>query len=253
MRVYALSDLHLSFTGDKPMDVFGPHWADHPDRMAAAWRERVADEDVVCLPGDFSWARKLDEVVPELSWLATLPGRKVMLKGNHDYWWSSVGKVRRALPDSIYVIQNDSVTLDGVAFGGARGWVDPTLDFSGLEEATACREHPEALYSIEGEEEDRKIYERELGRLRASLATLDADARYRVALAHFPPTSPRMEATAVTDILDRFPLDAVVFGHLHRSSPTQFENPYGIRGETTYYLTSADYVDFAPVLLLETE
>src|SRR5512141_1638276 len=109
MNLWALSDLHLSFAFPKPMDVFGERWRDHGDRIAAAWRERVEPDDVVCLPGDLSWALRLSEVAGELAWLAELPGRKVLVKGNHDYWWDSIGKVRRALPEGVHALQNDAL------------------------------------------------------------------------------------------------------------------------------------------------
>lgn len=251
MRIFALSDLHLSFSGAKPMDVFGPHWSDHPRRIAEAWREAVRPGDVVCLAGDFSWASRLKDAQAELDWLAALPGRKVLVKGNHDYWWDSLSKVRAALPPGIHALQNDSLSLDGAAFAGARGWVDPSLDFSSL-----CGEGPgerseEPLFSILGVEEDRKVYEKELGRLDASLGRMERGARLKVALLHFPPTSPALEETAVTRLLEKHGVDVALFGHLHLTAPCRFRNPYGKRGGVTYYLTSADFVDFRPIQAAE--
>jgi predicted phosphohydrolase len=252
MRIFALSDLHLSFSGKKPMDVFGEHWRDHARAIEAAWRAAVGSGDVVCLPGDFSWALRLDETAPELAWLGSLPGRKVLIKGNHDYWWASPGKVRAALPEGVFAIQNDSVTLDGVAFAGARGWVDNRLDFSGL---CARREGEagefDALAGIQGEEEDKKLYLRDLGRLETSLASMNPDARLRIALLHFPPTSPALEPTEVTELLERHRVDVVVFGHLHLTGPSTFKNPYGARNGVTYYLTSADFIGFRPLAVAD--
>ncbi|MFU8858470.1 MAG: metallophosphoesterase, partial [Deferrisomatales bacterium] len=118
MIVWALSDLHLSFSGAKPMDVFGEHWRDHAARVERAWRQDVGEGDVVCLPGDLSWALRLPDAAGELAWLGALPGRKVLVKGNHDYWWASLGKVRKALPPGVFALQNDALLLDGVGLAG---------------------------------------------------------------------------------------------------------------------------------------
>ncbi len=250
MKVFAIGDLHLSFSGSKPMDIFGPHWENHAAKIAAAWRVKVRDEDVVCLPGDFSWSMKLDEVAAELEWLATLPGKKVLLKGNHDYWWSSAGKVRKALPPGIEIIHNDSLSIDGVTFAGARGWVDHKLDFSDLDghpERDQCGKYSEPA----NVEDDRRLYERELGRLEMSLSSMDKAAGTKIALTHFPPTSPAMEETEVTRILEAHGVDIVVFGHLHRSAPTTFKNPFGEKKGIRYYLASADFISFEPIQLLQ--
>ena len=246
MRIWALADLHLSFAHPKPMDVFGERWRGHGARIEAAWRERVGPDDVVCLPGDLSWALRLPEAAGELAWLGGLPGRKVLVKGNHDYWWDSVSKVRRALPEGAFALQNDALLLDGAGFAGARGWVDPSLDFRFLG-PPAAGETPDRLLGIRGEEEDRKLYRRELERLEASLRALDPAAGLRVALLHFPPTSPSLEATAVTELLERHRVDVAVFGHLHGDGADAFRNPYGERGGVRYYLVSADFAGFAPV------
>ncbi len=230
------------------MDVFGDHWRDHPGRIARAWRERVASEDVVCLPGDLSWALKPAQAEPDLAWLGELPGRKILVKGNHDYWWTSTSRVRRMLPEGAFAIQGEGLVLDGVGFAGARGWVDPELDFSPLMGHLPGEDA--RLHGIRGEEEDRRIYQRELGRLERSLRSLPDHAELRVALLHFPPTSPRLEDTPVTRMLERHRVDLCVFGHLHGPGWDRFENPYGEKNGVRYYLASADFVRFAPVELL---
>lgn len=251
MRVWALADLHLSFAGTKPMDVFGEHWRDHAARVERAWRDEVAAGDIVCLPGDLSWALRLTEAAEELAWLGDLPGRKVLVKGNHDYWWASVGKVRKALPPGVFALQNDALALDGVALAGARGWVDPSLDFRALVppedgpvEAESAPQH-----GIRGAEDDAKIYRRELDRLEASLRAMEPGARFRVALLHFPPTSPALEETPVTRLLERHGVEAAVFGHLHGPGADTFANPYGERNGVVYYLVSADFAGFRPALV----
>lgn len=250
MTLWALSDLHLSFSGAKPMDVFGDHWRGHVARVERAWREAVGEDDVVCLPGDLSWALRLQEAAGELAWLGGLPGRKVLVKGNHDYWWESLAKVRRALPPGVFALQNDALLLDEVALAGARGWVDPGLDFRGLVPhlpALPGEKTSEPPQGIRSPEEDARLYRRELDRLEASLRAMDPGARLRVALLHFPPTSPILEETPVTRLLEKYRVDAAVFGHLHGTGGEAFENPYGERNGVTYYLVSADFAGFGPV------
>ena len=125
MAVYAISDLHLP-ARQKPMDIFGVHWENHFERIAQDWRARVRADDVVLLPGDLSWAMRLDEALEDIGRVGELPGRKLILRGNHDYWWNAIGRVRRALPEGMYAIQNDVLALDGTLFAGSRGWTIPT-------------------------------------------------------------------------------------------------------------------------------
>lgn len=247
MRIFALGDLHLSFSGVKPMDVFGPWWSGHVKRVEEAWRLKVREEDVVCLPGDFSWAMRPSEVKAELDWLGSLPGTKVMAKGNHDYWWASMNKLKPFLPPRTHLIQGDAALLGGVAFGGARGWIDPTLDFGALSGHPTSEELKDTAAMGKNAEEDRVIYLRELGRLDASLSRMDPAADLKVAVLHYPPTAPDMRRTEVTDLLEKHGVNVAVFGHLHRSAPTEFANPFGERSGVRYYLASADFVDFSPV------
>lgn len=135
------------------MDVFGPTWADHPQRVISAWRDAVGENDLVLIPGDISWAMRLDDAICDLEFIGALPGTKLLLRGNHDYWWSALGKVRAALPNGCFALQNDCFTIDNISVCGSRGWVCPGS----------------SAYS---ETKDRAIYERELIRLRMSLNRL---------------------------------------------------------------------------------
>src|SRR5438552_2202015 len=110
-RIFAIADLHLSSSGAKPMDVFGAPWVHHAERIARAWDAEVAPDDTVLLPGDLSWARNLDEARADLGWIAARPGAKVLLRGNHDSWWTSLVKVRRALPPRCLALQHDAIDL----------------------------------------------------------------------------------------------------------------------------------------------
>ena len=127
MRVFAIGDLHLSFGSgvDKPMDVFGEAWRDHPAHLARAWRAAVGEEDLVLIPGDISWALHLADAKPDLAFIGGLPGGKLLLRGNHDYWWTSLAQVRAALPPSAAALQNEAAAIGGFAIGGTRGWTLP--------------------------------------------------------------------------------------------------------------------------------
>ena len=110
MRIFAISDLHLP-ARRKPMDIFGPHWENHFERIRDSWLSQVTEEDVVLLPGDFTWAMRLDEAMEDIGKVGVLPGRKILLRGNHDYWWGGIGQVRRALPEGMYALQNDAMEM----------------------------------------------------------------------------------------------------------------------------------------------
>ena len=124
MALFAISDLHLP-AREKPMDVFGAHWENHFERIREDWLRRVGEEDVVLLPGDLTWAMRLEDALEDIARVGELPGRKIILRGNHDYWWSAIGRVRRALPEGMYALQNDAMELDGVLYAGSRGWTLP--------------------------------------------------------------------------------------------------------------------------------
>lgn len=221
MAVWAISDLHLP-AHQKPMDIFGSHWQNHFERIREDWLERVSGEDVVLLPGDLSWAMHLEEAQEDLSRIGALPGRKILLRGNHDYWWSSIGRVRRALPEGCYAIQNDCLFMDGLLFAGSRGWQIPA--------------------EPEGDSDDARIYRRERQRLEMSLASArarSADAPL-IALMHYPPRTEAVEG--FSDILKRYGAATVVYGHLHGAGLAG-----ALRGEVdgiTYHQVSCDGLGF---------
>ncbi|GGJ10358.1 ser/threonine protein phosphatase [Alicyclobacillus cellulosilyticus] len=223
--LFAIADLHLSHGTDKPMDVFGDHWSHHTDRIARAWRAKVSAADTVLLPGDLSWAMTLAEAAEDLAWIGRLPGKKVILRGNHDYWWGGIGKVRRALPPDVYAIQNDALLAESFAICGTRGWLLPS--------------HPRFT------EEDMAIYRREGERLRLSLQQAKRLGRPLIAMMHFPPCGPEGEETLFTQLLEAFGVKVCVYGHLHGPAHRyRFEG--WLRG-VWYQLVSADYVQFEPV------
>ena len=150
MKIFAVADLHLPGGTNKTMDVFGKQWEGHFDRIRASWTEQVGEDDTVLLPGDLSWAMQMKDALEDLAEVGRLPGRKILLRGNHDYWWGSVTRLREALPKNMFALQNDALRLGDTVFCGSRGWTHPAGD--GREDA-----------------ENRRIYERELIRLEMSL------------------------------------------------------------------------------------
>ena len=149
MKIFAISDLHISTSTNKPMDIFGGNWVNYMEKICEDWENKVSDDDLVLIGGDISWAMALDDAKKDLEIISKLKGKKILIKGNHDYWWSGIGKVRDMLPENFYALQNDSVRFDGVVICGSRCWSVPgSPDF---------------------DEQDRKIYNREIERLRLSL------------------------------------------------------------------------------------
>lgn len=232
MKIFAIADLHLSFDEriEKPMDIFGANWANHTENLKKFWEEKITDEDLVMIPGDISWALKMEEAIADLEWIHKLPGQKVMIKGNHDLWWTSVGKLNK-LYDDIKFLQNDFYPFGDVAICGSRGWVCPGSDEFG--------------------QHDNKIYERELLRLEMSLSAAEkAGFKRKVAMMHYPPTNDRMHKSGFTELYTKYGVEKVVYGHLHGKDG--FKNGLkGVMNDVEYDLVSVDYRHCDPKLVLE--
>lgn len=233
MKIWGISDLHLSFSGDKPMDIFGDHWADHAGQMASSWDKLVGADDIVLCPGDLSWAMKLENAAPDLAWIGERPGLKVLGRGNHDYWWSSIGKVRAALPASCVALQNDAIDLGSVVIAGSRAWCMPgSWEFE--KDAVA----------------NQKIYDREVLRLEMSLKDAQAKAQGRpiIAAIHYPPLGSAGAPTQLSELLEKYGVTLCVYGHLHgeRSHASSFK---GLKNGIEYRLIACDFLKFIPTLL----
>lgn len=232
MDIYALSDLHLSIGKDKPMDIFGAEWKDHQLKIQKNWNSVVNENDLVLIPGDISWAMDIKDAECDCDFISALKGRKVLLRGNHDYWWDSVSKVR-SMFKQLDFIQNDMLVIENIAVCGSRGWKTP-LDES-FDEKT-----------------DRKTYERELKRYRLSLdcaKRLDKDI---VFMTHYPPILKGGRETEFSSILEEYKVKKVVYGHIHGKD--NFKNIYeGIKNGISYSLVSADYLDFKPLKIYDSE
>lgn len=225
MAVYAIADLHLP-ARQKPMDVFGEHWRDHFRKISEDWQARVAPEDLVLLPGDLSWAMRLEEAVEDLNSIGALPGTKLLLRGNHDYWWSSIGRVRRVLGEGMLALQNDSVLIGGRLYAGSRGWTLPG---------------PECT------DDDRRIYVRERLRLEMSLQNArrrDGQAPITV-MMHYPPLTD--DEPGFSDILEQYGVSDCVYGHLHGAAI--YGAVRGLRGSVRYHQVSCDGLGFKLYLL----
>ncbi len=224
MKIFAISDLHISTSTDKPMDIFGGKWVGYMEKIRADWVAKVTDDDLVLIGGDISWAMKIGDAEKDINTLADLKGKKILIKGNHDYWWSGIGKVRDILPENFYALQNDSIRFGNVVVCGSRCWSVPgSPDFS---------------------VNDEKLYNRETERLRLSLksATKDRqDGDILIALVHFPPFNVRRDNSKFTDVFEEFGVNIVVYGHLHGKDvrADKLVEKNGIK----YYLTSCDQVD----------
>lgn len=272
MKVFTIGDLHLSGNPPtKPMDIFGPHWDNHWARIKEHWANNVTDDDIVFLVGDMSWALRLDEAACDLQEIASMPGKKYMIRGNHDYWWASANKMRNLMGDAITFLQGHGTaeliqTEEGpriIAFGGTRAYLCPG----------------DSHFSPET---DQSIYERELMRTEAALQEMDAavqtllekltaeakvnttvsdkddiidsDKTYlsaidihnipvtKLLLLHYPPFNESNAPSGFTDLMEQYKVDTCIFGHLHdqisfKRIPKEF-------GSTKLELVSADYLDF---------
>lgn len=225
--IYAIGDLHFDSTEEKPMDIFGDKWKNHQDRIINNWKEIITDDDLVLIPGDISWALKLKEAKIDLEIIDKLPGKKVISKGNHDYWWVSLNKLNNLQLDSIFFMQNNSYIFKKTAIAGTRGWISKDSDgFS---------------------EKDLKVYKRELHRLELSLGSMEETIEKRIVILHYPPFNMDLKANDFHDIMLEYKVDICLYGHLH-SDGHKFAKE-GIIDGINYHCVSSDYIDFKPKLI----
>jgi len=231
MNIFAVADTHLSFGEkiDKPMDIFGSIWKDYEVRLKENWEKVVEPSDLVLIPGDISWAMKFEDAKADLKWIDNLPGKKLLLKGNHDLWWASMKKMKGSFP-SIFFLQNDAYVDEKNLFAiiGSRGWLCPA--------------------DSNFKKEDEKIYQREILRIKMSIedyqkkinsANVQRDKFQLFAMTHFPPTAPNKEETEFTKLFKEAGVKRAVYGHLH--SAKAFENgPKGLFNGVEYMLVSLD-------------
>lgn len=195
--IWAISDLHLDGNQEKPMDIFGDHWVDHKNQIFEDWNSKVNPDDAVLISGDISWALTLEQAIDDLKAIDDLPGEKYMIKGNHDYWWNSLRKMNALELSSINFIQNNSFVFRDTLIAGTRGWYPmDTPNFN---------------------DHDRKIYNRELLRLRNSLTSLDEKSKISkvIVMIHYPPFDLRGKTNDFVDIMKEHKVEKCIYGHLH--------------------------------------
>lgn len=229
MALYVISDLHLSLSGDKPMDVFSDEWKDHDKKIQENWLSKIKEEDTVLLGGDLSWSMTMETAKAELDFVANLPGEKIIIKGNHDYWWGSITRMN-AMYEKMHFIQNNFFPYKDYAICGTRGWIIPG--------------------SNQFKVEDEKIYNREVLRLRLSL-DMAKKAGYTkiIVMIHYPPVNESFMDSEFTDIFEEYGVEKVIYGHLHGKALQRVMT--GFRKGIEYILTSCDYIDFNPIKIMD--
>lgn len=232
MSIYAISDLHLSFNTDKPMNIFGDNWKNHEKKIQESWITTIKNEDTVLLPGDFSWGMTFEEAKLDFEYLNRLPGRKIMLKGNHDYWWGTLNKIKAFFKlnnfNDIDILYNNSYLVEDKIICGTRGW------------------------TISGnDQENEKIYKRELLRLEISLKdgiNKYGESKEIIVCMHYPPTNDTlMENSEFIQIMKKYNVKKCVYGHLHGEAHK--EAIEGDIGGIEIKLISCDYTGFKLISL----
>ena len=229
MALYAISDLHLAFTTDKPMDIFGEKWLKHDEKIKENWINKITDEDTVLIAGDISWSMNSSDSKVDLDWINSLPGKKIISKGNHDYWWSGITKLNNMYQDMKF-LQNNFYVYKDYAICGSRGWV--------LENSEKFTD------------KDRKILNRELIRMRLSLNNAkEAGFNKFIVMIHYPPINEKNEFSVFTDLFKEYNVEKVIYGHLHGPSLATAFN--GVKDDIDYLITSCDYLNFDPIKILD--
>lgn len=224
MSIYTISDLHLSLSSDKPMDIFG--WQNHTEQIKANWKRMIGVEDTVVIPGDFSWGLKLEETLEDFRFLDSLKGRKILLKGNHDLWWSTVKKVNEFFKENdittVELLFNNAIEVENKAICGTRGWM------------------------FSSSEADKKIINREAGRLERSLKSATETGLEPLVFMHYPPAYADEHCDEIIEILKKFSVETVYYGHIHGNG---FNNAIAEYDGIKLKLVSCDCMNFVPFLI----
>ena len=228
MALYAIGDLHLCLGAPKPMDIFGGAWVGYMEKLRQGMQV-LTPEDTLVLMGDLSWALDLESAKADFAWIAALPGRKIILKGNHDYWWSTAAKFTRFCQENgfenLFLLNNNCYFYENIAICGTRGW---------FYEEERSGQH------------DEKVFRRELGRLEASLKA--AGEREKLVFLHYPPRYKGYECPEILSLLERYGVRRCFYGHLHGGSRSLARE--GLWSNIDYRLLSADQLDFRPMQIL---
>lgn len=228
MSLFAIADLHLSLGTDKPMDVF-KGWDNYVDRLTDNWKKIITDDDTVVIAGDISWAMKLNDTIKDFDYINNLPGKKIFLKGNHDYWWETCNKMNKFLEESkfnsINILFNNSYICDEFAICGTRGWI------------------------IDAEsDEDKKILIREVGRLKASLESAKNSGKEPVVFLHYPPLYGGAVCEDIISVLKQYNVKKCYYGHIHGAAMIRGSYNGEYEG-INFKLISCDALSFIPLLV----
>lgn len=229
MSIYVIGDLHLSFSQNKPMDIFGRNWENHDEKIKNDWLQKVTEDDIVILPGDFSWATYIEDAYLDFKYLNELPGKKVMLKGNHDYWWTTVASMKKFLKsnnfNNIDFLYNNSIEFENKVFVGTRGW------------------------NFQENEESSKMINRECQRLELSIKNAIeqyGENKEIIAFMHYPPLQNKQlilnQHLEFYNVLKKYNIKRCYYGHLHGNSHN--DAVIGDVEGIEFNLISADYLNF---------
>ncbi len=228
MALYAIGDTHLSLSGNKPMDIFGGAWQGYVDKLRIGF-ESIREDDTVVLCGDISWGMSLVESKEDFSFLNALPGKKIIIKGNHDYWWTTKSKMDRFFAEQgfskLQILHNNCYTYENIALCGTRGW----------------------FYEEDAKIADQKVFNREISRLETSLKS--AENKEKLCFLHYPPYYQGYQCKPIIDLLEQYDVKACYYGHLHGGS--QRLAIQGKLGNVAYRLVAADYINFKPTKICD--
>ncbi|MFM1514922.1 metallophosphoesterase [Helcococcus ovis] len=226
--IYAIADLHLDVTKKKDMSVFGGNWGGYEEKIFNQWNDIITNDDLVLIPGDISWAMRLEDAVKDLDRIEKLNGTKILMKGNHDYWWSSLKKINNLNYKTMSFLQNNSFIFNKKIIVGTRGW--------------------DSRDSASFDENDEKIFSRELARLELSIN--DALERFKeydeiIAMLHYPPFDKKLNPNEFTEIFKKYNIKKVIYGHIHGNLAKKM--PHGLIDGIEYFCVSGDLIDFKPI------
>lgn len=239
MAIYVIADLHLStVNASKSMEVFGNRWTDYQNKIKKNWERVVSESDTVIIPGDISWALSLNDALPDLKFLSSLPGKKIIMKGNHDFWWNSVAKMKKLFCDenikNIDILNNNAIEVEDLIITGSRGWfIDPSTQTK----------------SVKADFD--KINNRELIRLRIGLEQAKeikekSPQKEIIVFSHFPVVWAEFKNQAMIDLLSEYGIKRCFFGHIHGS----YALPGLLKSDNIEFrLISADYLEFIPFII----
>jgi predicted phosphohydrolase len=225
------------------MKVFGPAWENYHQKIQDNWQRIVKDEDLVLIPGDISWAMHLHEALIDLEFIDKLKGQKILIRGNHDYWWPTLSKLEKLPFKTIRYIHNNALSFHGVGICGTRLWDSHEYSFG---QYVDFKENPHAKEKVPSDNE--RIFENELRRLEMSIAALPQDSKIKIAMVHYPPIGKDLKQSRCSKLFEENGITQVCFGHLHNLK--QKLNPYGSARGVTYHFCAADEVDFTPQKML---